>query len=192
MQEVSFELIYTTASEAPACLVSSGGDMSGREAFWFALELAVCLLICHLAGAVGSVFTIPSMSGWYAAIAKPSFTPPSWLFAPVWLSLYTAMGVSLFIVWRKRGEEGAALALIFFAMQLFLNALWSPAFFGLESPVAGLAVVVSLFVAIAATVIKFYRISPVAAWILVPYLAWVGFAAVLNAAVFFMNLPEVA
>ncbi|MCX6008784.1 MAG: tryptophan-rich sensory protein, partial [Chloroflexi bacterium] len=140
------------------------------------------------AGLIGSIFTREAIPTWYAALEKPAFNPPNWLFAPVWTLLYIMMGVAAFLVWRKGLEnKQVRIALIVFLVQLVLNALWSVAFFGLESPLYGLIVIAALWVAILLTVLKFYRISSAASVLLWPYLLWVTFAAVLNVSIWLLN-----
>jgi translocator protein len=152
------------------------------------LKLIVCVVACLAAGAIGSVFTRSAIPTWYATLEKPSFNPPNWLFAPVWTLLYILMGVAAFLVWRKGLENRQVrLALIVFLIQLVLNALWSVVFFGLESPLYGLAIISILWVAILVTVIKFCSISRVASVLMWPYLLWVTFAAVLNASIWLLN-----
>ena len=152
------------------------------------LQLVISIGICLAAGAVGALATNRGSLDWYATLQRPAITPPSWLFGPVWTLLYVLMGVALFLVWR-RGLEGARvdLALGLFAAQLVLNALWSPAFFGLRSPGLGLVVIVPLDVLIVLTVLAFWRVAPTAGALLLPYLGWTGFATVLNAFLFTMN-----
>jgi len=152
------------------------------------LKLVVSVLICQFAGFVGSVFTTPSIPTWYATLKKPFFTPPSWLFAPVWITLYTLMGISAFLVWRKglSGQE-VRKASITFAVQLILNVLWSAAFFGLRSLLAGLIVIAILWVAIFLTILNFYKISMTAGLLLIPYILWVSIAATLNFSVLILN-----
>ena len=143
--------------------------------------LIAFIIICNLAGAIGSLFTIPAIPGWYASLSKPSFSPPSWLFGPVWTILYVLMGISAYLVWRKGWQKKpvrAALAL--FALQLFLNALWSILFFGLRSPLYGLAGIAFLWLSILLAMRAFYAIDRRAAYLLLPYIAWVSFAALLN------------
>ena len=153
-----------------------------------AVKLIVSVAICQLAGVIGSVFTARSVSTWYITLVKPTFTPPSWLFAPVWISLYALMGVSLFLVWRKGSEvRGVKTAVAVFAVQLVLNACWSAAFFGARSPLAGLIVILVLLAAIVLAMVRFFRISPPAGALLVPYLVWVAFATVLNASIYNLN-----
>jgi benzodiazapine receptor len=152
------------------------------------LELAGALVVCQLAGLVGSVFTTPAIPTWYVSLNKPSFTPPSWVFAPVWVTLFTLMGLSLFIVLRK-GFENSAIrrAVSVFVAQLVLNMLWSVAFFGFRSPLYGLIVITLLWITLLATIFTFYRISRTAAILLVPYFLWGSFASVLNFSILVLN-----
>ncbi|MDE2038021.1 MAG: tryptophan-rich sensory protein [Patescibacteria group bacterium] len=153
-----------------------------------AFKLIAAVAVSGLAGAVGSLFTAPAIPTWYAALAKPSFAPPNWLFGPVWTVLYLLMGVAAFLVWKK-GWNGAGVrrALGAFLLQLALNALWSAAFFGLRSPLWGLADIAALWLAIVATMVLFYKVSKPAAWLLLPYLLWVSFAACLNYSLWTLN-----
>lgn len=152
------------------------------------LKLAASILACLAAGWIGSVFTTRSIPTWYTQLAKPSFTPPNWLFAPVWTALYILMGIALFLVWRKAPVTGAAgTALVIFLIQLALNLLWSVLFFGLRSSVLGLGDILALWVAILATMLLFLRISTVAGALLAPYLLWVSFATALNFAIWRLN-----
>jgi benzodiazapine receptor len=151
-------------------------------------KLVVSIIACLAAGAIGSVFTGQAIPTWYATLEKPAFNPPNWVFMPVWTLLYILMGVAAFLVWRKGLEsKQVRIALIVFLVQLVLNAFWSVAFFGLESPLYGLIVIAALWVAILFTVLKFYRISRVASVLLWPYLLWVSFAAVLNSSIWLLN-----
>lgn len=145
--------------------------------------LAVALAACFSAAGVGGLATSRSLKDWYVRLPKPSWNPPSWVFGPVWTVLYLIMGIAVWLVWIERGGQDIGAALVWFAAQLALNVLWSIAFFGLRSPVGGLVVIVALWWAIAATIFVFAPISPVAAALLVPYLAWVTFATVLNGAI---------
>lgn len=159
-------------------------NMNVRDIF----KLLVCVVVCLCAGLIGSVFTRGAIPTWYATLEKPSFSPPNWLFAPVWTLLYLLMGIAAFLVWRRGLENRQVrIALIVFLIQLVLNALWSVVFFGLESPLYGLIVISALWVAILFTVLKFFRISSVASVLLWPYLLWVTFAAVLNASIWLLN-----
>ncbi len=154
----------------------------------YVFKLIVSIIACQLAGVIGSVFTTPAIPTWYAALAKPTFTPPSWLFAPAWITLYLLMGISASLVWRVGlDQKRVRTALILFLVQLVLNALWSVAFFGLQSPLGGIIVIVLLWAAILLTTLKFFRISTPAGALLVPYIAWVTFAATLNAYIYVLN-----
>ncbi len=151
-------------------------------------KLVVSIVACLAAGAIGSIFTRQAIPTWFATLEKPAFSPPNWLFAPVWTLLYIMMGVAAFLVWRKGLENRQVrIALIVFLVQLVLNVLWSVVFFGLESPLFGVVVIVILWVAILLTVLKFYRISLTASVLMWPYLLWVTFAAVLNSSIWLLN-----
>jgi len=152
-------------------------------------RLAASIIVCQLAGFIGSVFTFSSIPTWYAALEKPFFNPPNWVFSPVWITLFVLMGVSLYLVWSKGVKaEGVKTALTLFGVQLALNALWSIIFFGLKSPLYAFIEIVILWAVILVTILKFYRISKTASYLLIPYIAWVSFAAVLNFSIFLMNL----
>jgi tryptophan-rich sensory protein len=159
------------------------------------LKLAASILIPQLTGAVGSIITFPSINRWYKALRKPGFNPPSSVFAPVWTILYFLMGISLYLVLDKQQRKDTPptvktqveKAIEVFGIQLGLNAIWSFLFFGLKSPLYGLVDIVLLWMAIIATIILFAPISIVAAILLVPYLAWVSFAAVLNYSIWQLN-----
>jgi tryptophan-rich sensory protein len=144
------------------------------------LKLVVSILLCQLAGFLGSLFTIPSIPTWYQTLKKPSFTPPNWIFSPVWISLYIVMGISLFLVWRRKDSPKVKTALIFFFVQLILNIFWSVGFFGLRLPLLGLMDIILLWVAIVLTIQNFFKVSRMAGLLLLPYLLWVSFATVLN------------
>ena len=152
-----------------------------------ALGLAIAVAVCFGVAALGARFSTPAVPGWYATLQKPSWTPPSWLFAPVWTALYLSMAVAVWLVWRRIGLAAAGLPVTLFAIQLALNAAWSPVFFGLQMPGPALAVIALLWVAILATVVAFWRAAPIAGWLLLPYLAWVTFAAALNFAIWRLN-----
>ena len=151
-------------------------------------KLAICVGASQLAGVIGSIFTTRTVSSWYLTLRKPDWTPPSGIFAPVWISLYLMMGIAAFLVWRKGlGHAGVRIALALFLIQLVLNTLWSAAFFGVPSPLAGLVVIIALWIAIVATIMAFLRVSTGAGLLLVPYISWVSFAAVLNWSIFVLN-----
>ncbi|OIP89676.1 MAG: TspO protein [Syntrophaceae bacterium CG2_30_49_12] len=151
-------------------------------------KLIISIVVCELAGVIGSIFTISAIPTWYAALQKPSFTPPNWLFAPAWGTLYLLMGIAAFVIWRKGlDDKRVKAALIVFLIQLILNALWSIVFFRLESPLFGVIVIVILWIVILFTILKFFRISTLAGGLLLPYIGWVTFAAALNVSVFILN-----
>lgn len=125
---------------------------------------------------------------WYAGLDKPSWNPPNWIFGPVWTGLYAMMAISAWLVWRLGGFRLQAWPLVVFLIQLALNAVWSWLFFGLRNPALAFVEIVALWVAIGVTLLLFRRRSPMAAWLLVPYLAWVTFAAVLNFTLWRLNL----
>jgi len=152
------------------------------------LKLAVSIVLCQLAGFLGSLFTTPAIPTWYQTLHKPFFTPPNWIFSPVWISLFLLMGISLFLVWRRQDHPQVKTALIFFFVQLILNILWSAAFFGLRSPLLGLMDIVLLWIAILLTTRDFLKVSKMAGFLLLPYLLWVGFAVLLNLALWILNL----
>lgn len=145
------------------------------------IKLFSAVVVCQITGVVGSIFTRPSIPTWYSALQKPDFTPPDWLFAPVWITLYTLMGISAYLVWNKGFEnKNIKISLFIFTVQLLLNALWSFLFFGLHSPLYAFIEIIILWVAIAIVILNFFRISLPAGFLLLPYLLWVSFAVVLN------------
>lgn len=131
--------------------------------------------------------TQTSVTTWYPTLTKPGFTPPNWLFAPVWTVLYALMGVSAALVWRTGKGAAVRRALWLFGLQLLLNGAWSFAFFWARSPALGLLVIAALWVAVAGTAERFFRIRPAAGGLLVPYLLWVTYAAALNGGVWMLN-----
>jgi len=152
------------------------------------VKLVISIIVCQCAGLIGSIFTMPAITTWYATLQKPLFNPPNWLFAPAWATLYLLMGISAFIIWRRGlGNPQVKRALFLFVIQLVLNALWSVAFFGLESPLYGVIVIAALWVAILLTILKFFKVSSVAAVLMLPYILWVTFAAVLNVSIWVLN-----
>lgn len=152
------------------------------------LKLVVSVVICTLVGASGSFFTMVGPGSWYDQLAKPWFNPPSWLFGPVWTALYILMGVALYLIWMEGLEKPQVkAAILLFALQLLLNFLWSYVFFGLQSPLLALAEIAILWLVLLATIIAFFRIRRGAAYLLIPYILWVTFAAYLNYAIFILN-----
>jgi len=151
------------------------------------LKLVVSVILCQIAGFLGSLFTTPAIPTWYATLKKPFFNPPNWIFSPVWISLFILMGISLFLVWRRQGHPRFKTALTFFFVQLILNIFWSVAFFGLRSPLLGLIDIVFLWIAILLTIQNFLKVSKFAGVLLIPYLLWVSFAALLNFSLWLLN-----
>ncbi|MFH0869632.1 MAG: TspO/MBR family protein [archaeon] len=147
------------------------------------VKLIISVVVCLLAGAVGSLFTTPAIPVWYASLAKPVFNPPSWLFGPVWTLLFIMMGIAFYLVWRK--EEGGAMKA--FMAQLVLNVIWSVIFFGFRNPSWALVEIIVLWVMILVTMMKFFKVDRKAGYLLVPYLLWVSFATILNVAIVVLN-----
>ncbi|WP_293860207.1 TspO/MBR family protein [uncultured Alsobacter sp.] len=137
---------------------------------------------------IGGLATGPKILGWYAALAKPWYNPPNWVFGPAWTLLFLLMAIAFWrILQTPAGTPWRTLAIVLFGVQLVLNALWSVLFFGMESPALALAEVGPFWLAILATLVVFARIDRIAGWLFVPYLAWVAFAAVLNYGVWSLN-----
>jgi benzodiazapine receptor len=148
------------------------------------LALAGFVVLCLAVGGLGGWATAQSVAEWYPTLAKPSWTPPPWLFAPVWTVLYILMGVAAWLVWKAGNAKGA---MLLFGAQLLLNLAWSFLFFGARSPGLALIDIAALWLAIAAMIFAYAFRSRLAAYLTVPYLAWVSFAMALNAAVFMLN-----
>jgi len=151
------------------------------------IKILVFILICQLAGFIGSIFTTPQIS-WYETLQKPSFAPPNWLFAPVWTILFILMGLSLYWIWEKKLEKNFKKAIIFFSVQLILNILWSYFFFGLRNPFYGFIEIIILWIFIAITIFEFYKLSKKAGLILIPYIVWVSIATILNYYILVLNM----
>jgi translocator protein len=151
------------------------------------LKIGVSIAIAQAAGIIGSVFTVGSIDTWYAALAKPEWNPPGWVFGPVWIILYTLMGIAAYLVWQHRKTRLAKIALSVYGIQLVLNAVWSILFFGLKNPGLAFAEILLLVAFIAATIILFWRVLKWAGILLLPYLAWVFFAAYLNYTIWQLN-----
>lgn len=148
------------------------------------IGLASFVAACFLVALTGAFFR---PGEWYEGLNKPSWQPPNWLFAPVWTVLYVMIAVSGWLVWRKAGFAGAGLPLAVYAVQLILNAAWSPIFFGLRRPDLAFIEIILLWASVVATLALFHPIQAVATLLLAPYLAWVSFAAVLNFVVWRLN-----
>ena len=155
-------------------------DTPGRRL----LALFGWLFLCFAAASLGG---LSGSSEWYAALNKPSWNPPAWIFGPVWTTLYAMMAVAAWLVWRQGGWNRQRKPLLFFLAQLSLNAFWTPLFFGMQRPDLAFVDIVLLWVAIAVTLAAFRSVNRAAAWLLAPYLAWVSFAAVLNFTIWLLN-----
>jgi benzodiazapine receptor len=151
-------------------------------------KLVIAIVVCELAGFIGSIFTVSAIPEWYNLIAKPDFAPPNWIFGPVWITLYALMGIAAFLIWQKGlHHKKVKVALGFFIAQLILNSLWSVIFFGGKSIGWGLIEIIVLWFAIVATLVDFYKISKPAGALLIPYLLWVTFAVYLNFSLYMLN-----
>ena len=152
------------------------------------VKIIIAILVCQLAGVIGSIFTMSSIPTWYATLQKPSFSPPNWLFGPVWTTLFTLMGISLYLVWDRisRSKETKK-PLVIFGVQLVLNIFWSVLFFGLKSSFYAFIEIIILWLAIAFNIFKFYKISKNAGLLLIPYLLWVTVATILNFYIWMLN-----
>lgn len=152
------------------------------------LKLIIAVFVSELAGVVGSIFTISAIPNWYATLTKPALNPPSWIFGPVWTTLYALMGIAAFLIWKNgSGRKDVRKALSVFGLQLVFNASWSVVFFGLQNPAWAFVNIVAIWLAIVWTMILFYKISKPAMWLLAPYILWVSFAGYLNFSILMLN-----
>lgn len=165
----------------------SSGSTDRQLNVWLAALVAILPVVA--ASLIGSAVTVPQIPGWYAGLAKPSFNPPNWLFAPAWTTLFALMALAAFRIWRlPAGTAGRRQALLAYHIQLVLNMLWSCAFFGLNSPAAGLVAIGLLLAAMVWTMRCFAGLGDrLSAALFVPYLAWVSFASLLNASIWWLN-----
>jgi len=150
------------------------------------LKLTISILVCQIAGLIGSFFTSPVIFTWYENIEKPNFNPPNWIFAPVWTILFILMGISLYLIWSN-GLKNKKTAIFIFSVQLILNILWSLLFFGLQVPLYAFIEIIILWLAILLTIISFYKVSKIAGLLLLPYIFWVSFATILNFFIWQLN-----
>ncbi|MGB2908053.1 MAG: TspO/MBR family protein [Candidatus Aminicenantaceae bacterium] len=148
----------------------------------------LAVVVCQAAGILGAVFTAPAIPTWYASLQKPAFTPPSWLFAPAWITLYTLMGIAVYLVLRQGWEKPAVRSAVYvFGLQLVLNALWTPLFFGLHWLLVAFFEITLLWILIFLTIQRFWKISRPAGLLMIPYLLWVSFASALNLGFLILN-----
>lgn len=153
------------------------------------IHLGVSIALCHLAGIFGAIFTSQTVSTWYVALEKPTFNPPGWIFAPVWLTLYTLMGIALYLVWKKGIKKKIVkIAVSIFIIHLILNAFWSLLFFGIQMPMYAFFEILVLWIFIVWTIALFFNISRPASFLLIPYFLWVSFAMVLNFYIWQLNI----
>lgn len=152
------------------------------------IKLIISLVICQLAGIIGSLFTMSKIPTWYMTISKPELAPPNWIFGPVWTTLFILMGIALYLVWKQGTiRKDVKIALYIFGTQLILNVLWSIIFFGLENPGSAFVEIISLWISILLSIIYFYKINKTAGYLLIPYIAWVSFASYLNFMIWWLN-----
>ena len=153
-----------------------------------AFNLVLAFLLCQGVGLIGALFTTPAIPTWYAWLQKPTFSPPNWLFGPVWFLLFTLMSISAYLIFEVGiNKKKVRIALIFFIFQLVLNFLWSIIFFGLRLPQYAFLEIVVLWIFILLTILRFYRVSKTAGLLLLPYILWVSFAAILNFSIIVLN-----
>ena len=153
------------------------------------LTLLVFILLSEIIGSLGSLATMPNIPVWYVGLTKPPFTPPNWLFGPVWTTLFALIGISAYLVWQKGfTKKPVKHALTWFGIQFVFNVLWSFLFFGMRSPVAGLLCIGVLWISIAYTIQYFLKIHKTAGVLLIPYLLWVTIATYLNAGIVLLNI----
>ncbi len=151
------------------------------------IKLIVSLLLPLVLGALAGMFTAEAIPEWYASLNKPSFNPPNWVFGPVWTCLYLFLGFSLFLIWKQNTSKERNLAIFVFLIQLTLNFCWSFIFFYFNMIGLALVEIILLWISIVIMLVLFYKIKPMAAYINIPYLLWVTFATILNAAYYFLN-----
>lgn len=158
--------------------------MNGRSSW---IGLVVFIIVCLGAGGLGAFATTPEIEGWYRTIEKPTWNPPDYVFGPVWTTLYLMMAVAAWLVWKPEGFKTVKMPLGLFAVQLVLNVTWSWIFFGRHQPGWAFAEILVLWLSILATMVAFFKNSTIAGWLMVPYLAWVSFASVLNFTIWRLN-----
>jgi tryptophan-rich sensory protein len=151
------------------------------------LKLFLSVILPVGIGGIAGLFTAEAVPGWYATLNQPSFNPPNWIFGPVWTTLYLAMGISLFLVWKENYSRERNIAIVVFLIQLALNFAWSLIFFHFKMIGLALVEIILLWISILSMLFLFYRIKPVAAYINIPYLLWVAFATMLNASYYILN-----
>jgi len=151
------------------------------------IKLLISLLLPLSVGAVAGMFTSQAVPTWYASLNRPSFSPPNWIFGPVWTSLYILLGISFFLIWKEKASKERDLAIKIFSIQMLLNFAWSFLFFYFNLIGVALIEIILLWISIALMIYLFYKIKPVATYLNIPYLLWVSFATILNAGYYFLN-----
>jgi translocator protein len=151
------------------------------------IKLIISILLPLSVGAIAGMFTSQAVPIWYASLNKPSFSPPNWVFGPVWTTLYILLGISFFLIWKEEASKERDLAIKVFSIQMLLNFAWSFLFFYFNLIGATLIEIILLWTSIAAMIYLFYKIKPLAAYLNIPYLLWVSFATILNAGYYFLN-----
>ncbi len=152
------------------------------------IKLIISILLCIGLGSIGGIATASSIDTWYATVNKPSFNPPNWIFAPVWTTLFTLMGIAAALVWHEGiDKKMVKKALIFFGVQFVLNMIWSWLFFGMQNPKLAFFEIIILWIFIFLTIRAFFGIKNTSGWLLVPYILWVSFAAFLNFSIWQLN-----
>lgn len=176
-------MVVSNSAENTVNNTATSGPAPGKQI----AVLVVSLAVCFAAAGIGGSVTTSSLEDWYQTINKPSWNPPDWLFGPVWTTLFAMMSVAAWLVWRASGFRGAQLAFVWFGLQLLLNVFWSFLFFGQRNPGWAAIEIVVLWLAIAITIALFWKHSRLAALLMIPYLLWVSFAAVLNFTIWQLN-----
>lgn len=151
------------------------------------IKFVISILIPLLLGAIAGGFTSQAVPGWFASLNRPSFSPPNWIFGPVWTILYILLGLSLYLIWKQIPSKERNNAILIFSFQMFLNFIWSFVFFYFNQIGLALIVIIGLWLSIILMINRFYKIKPLAAYLNLPYILWVTFASVLNAGYFILN-----
>lgn len=156
-----------------------------------AFKLIISIVASFAAGGIGSLFTFKTIPTWYQGLKKPPYTPPDWVFGPVWTALYIMMGISVFLIWQKGlAVDGATLAFTLFWIQLVINTSWSIIFFGTKSKGGGLITIIVLWLLILATIIASFQVAIWSGVLLIPYIVWVSIASYLNLGIWLLNRPR--
>ena len=151
------------------------------------VKLLISIILPLSIGAIAGIFTAKSIPEWYATLNQPSFNPPNWIFGPVWTTLYLIMGISFFLIWKLESGRERNQAIVIFWVQMLLNFGWSFFFFYFNMIGLALIDILLLWITIVLMITRFYKLKPLAAYLNIPYLLWVSFATMLNAAYFFLN-----